>query len=129
MPVGTALHVTNRVAKAIENKVLDIPEVKHCSMSIGSVSENGMQLMGMHQARCVVHLHDQYVKRLDSVIAQIRAMYSGGNNEEEDDIIKKLEGARIVFSRQGGTFGALSGQGGVTSNVNAPVIIEIKKQA
>jgi HAE1 family hydrophobic/amphiphilic exporter-1 len=56
MPTGTALEATDSVTRKIEELLREIPEVKDITATVGSSSENVLEVMGSHQAQVVVKL-------------------------------------------------------------------------
>jgi len=56
MPTGTALEATDSVTRKIEELLREIPEVKDVTATVGSSSENVLEIMGSHQAQVVVKL-------------------------------------------------------------------------
>lgn len=57
MPTGARLQVTDSVTKKIEELLRKIPEVKDITATVGSSSENVLELLGSHQAQVVVKLY------------------------------------------------------------------------
>ncbi|TET40432.1 MAG: efflux RND transporter permease subunit [Elusimicrobia bacterium] len=57
MPTGARLQVTDSVTKKIEELLRKIPEVKDVTATVGSSSENVLELLGSHQAQVVVKLY------------------------------------------------------------------------
>ncbi|MFC1546617.1 efflux RND transporter permease subunit [bacterium] len=127
LPVGTRLEVTDRVARIIEKKLLDKKEIKHCSVTVGSIADNGVQLLGKHQSQIVAQIHNVYRKSVDDIIENIRKtlmISSDFNQQINKELLSSFEGARLSIERQGGTFNALA-QGGIPGH-NKPIVIEIK---
>jgi HAE1 family hydrophobic/amphiphilic exporter-1 len=56
MPTGTALQATDSVTRKIEELLRKIPEIKDITATVGSSSENVLEVMGSHQAQVVVKL-------------------------------------------------------------------------
>jgi len=56
MPIGAALQATDSVTKKIEELLRKIPEVKDITATVGSSSENVLEMLGSHQAQLVVKL-------------------------------------------------------------------------
>jgi len=56
MPMGAALQATDAVTKKIEELLREIPEVKDITATVGSSSENVLEMLGSHQAQLVVKL-------------------------------------------------------------------------
>jgi len=56
MPTGTALEATDSVTRKTEELLREIPEVKDITATVGSSSENVLEIMGSHQAQVVVKL-------------------------------------------------------------------------
>lgn len=125
MPVGTKLEVTNRVAHVVEERLLRMKQVRHCSVTVGSIANEGVQLLGQHQAQIVVEIYETYKHSLDELMEQIRQRMTT-SSENREDLRPLLEGARLSLSRQGGTLGALARQGGDLPGQGKPVVIEIK---
>ena len=57
MPTGARLQVTDSVTRKIEELLRKIPEVKDVTATVGSSSENVLELLGSHQAQVVVKLY------------------------------------------------------------------------
>ncbi|MFB0527402.1 MAG: efflux RND transporter permease subunit, partial [bacterium] len=57
MPTGTRLEATDSVTKKIEELLREIPEAKDITATVGSSSENVLEVLGSHQAQVVVKLH------------------------------------------------------------------------
>ncbi|MDH5662303.1 MAG: efflux RND transporter permease subunit, partial [Elusimicrobiota bacterium] len=57
MPTGSRLEVTDSVTRKIEELLRNIPEVKDITATVGSSSENVMEVLGSHQAQVVVKLY------------------------------------------------------------------------
>ncbi len=57
MPTGARLQVTDSVTRKIEELLRKIPEVKDITATVGSSSENVLELLGSHQAQVVVKLY------------------------------------------------------------------------
>jgi len=57
MPTGSRLQVTNSVTRKIEEFLQKIPEVKDITATVGSSSENVLEVLGSHQAQVVVKLY------------------------------------------------------------------------
>jgi HAE1 family hydrophobic/amphiphilic exporter-1 len=56
LPTGAALQATDSVTKKIEELLREIPEVKDVTATVGSSSENVLEMLGSHQAQLVVKL-------------------------------------------------------------------------
>jgi len=56
MPMGAALQATDLVTRKIEELLREIPEVKDITATVGSSSENVLEVLGSHQAQLVVKL-------------------------------------------------------------------------
>ncbi len=56
MPTGAALQATDSVTKKIEELLREIPEIKDITATVGSSSENVLEMLGSHQAQLVVKL-------------------------------------------------------------------------
>jgi len=56
MPMGAALQATDSVTKKIEELLREIPEVMDITATVGSSSENVLEMLGSHQAQLVVKL-------------------------------------------------------------------------
>jgi len=56
MPTGAALQATDSVTKKIEELLREIPEVRDITATVGSSSENVLEMLGSHQAQLVVKL-------------------------------------------------------------------------
>ncbi|MFC1512726.1 efflux RND transporter permease subunit [bacterium] len=131
MPVGTNLFVTDRVANFIEELLLKREDVEHCSITVGSVADKGVQILGKHQAQVVVQLKYEHRKSLDDIMNKIRMqltspdIVSGLSYEESKNALVSLEAAVLTFSRQGGTFQAIASQGGGLPGYGKPILIEI----
>ncbi len=57
MPTGTRLQVTDSATRKIEELLRKIPEVKDITATVGSSSENVLEVLGSHQAQVVVKLY------------------------------------------------------------------------
>ena len=57
MPTGARLQVTDSVTRKIEELLRKIPEVKDVTATVGSSSENVLEVLGSHQAQVVVKLY------------------------------------------------------------------------
>jgi len=57
MPTGARLQVTDSVTRTIEELLRKIPEVKDITATVGSSSENVLEVLGSHQAQVVVKLY------------------------------------------------------------------------
>lgn len=57
MPTGSRLQVTDSVTRKIEEFLQKIPEVKDITATVGSSSENVLEVLGSHQAQVVVKLY------------------------------------------------------------------------
>lgn len=56
MPTGAVLQTTDSVTKKIEELLREIPEIKDITATVGSSSENVLEMLGSHQAQLVVKL-------------------------------------------------------------------------
>jgi len=108
MPVGTALDKTNSISLRVEAALKDDRDIAHCSATVGSLPQEGLQPLGAHQVQWVLELQRHHtpstrvIQRLKTRLKNI-----------------PLDGGRLAFSEQGGTFSFMDSQG-------APVVIEVK---
>jgi HAE1 family hydrophobic/amphiphilic exporter-1 len=117
MPTGTRLQVTDSVTRKIEELLRKIPEVKDITATVGSSSENVLEVLGSHQAQLVVKLHRGKLPKTSSkarssaeVIQDLKTML-----REE----KMVANAEIEYILEESTFKS-------TLEASAPVVIEIK---
>jgi len=79
MPTGAALQATDSVTKKIEELLREIPEVKDITATVGSSSENVLEMLGSHQAQLVVKLWRGKLPKTtkDSSKSKTRIAHSG----------------------------------------------------
>jgi len=106
MPVGTPLSVTNDVCLSVERVIKEeFPDVAHRSVTVGSIPQEGLQPLGVHQARIVLDLKEDRRRDAEEISAALKERF------------KRVKKAKLYFFEQGGTFSFLGGQG-------APVMVE-----
>ncbi|MEE8360300.1 MAG: efflux RND transporter permease subunit [Candidatus Omnitrophota bacterium] len=113
MPTGTLLLVTDKVAKRVEDTILNTQDVDNVSTTVGStkgkIGEEALQALGSHQARIIVNLDKDKQRSTQEVIQDIK-----------DALAKiKLERAEIEYLLQESMF--------KTSIMgSAPIALEVK---
>jgi HAE1 family hydrophobic/amphiphilic exporter-1 len=107
MPVGTPIEKTNEACLRIEESLKNFRGLHHIAATVGSITQEGVQPLGAHQAQLVLEL-SRYglstAKMTQRLKTRLEALHLGG---------------RLFFFEQGGTFSFLGGQG-------APVVVEVK---
>ncbi|HOU36735.1 MAG TPA: efflux RND transporter permease subunit, partial [Candidatus Omnitrophota bacterium] len=115
---GTRLEITDKVARKLERAILALPEIKDCTVNIGSSEEkdspekSALQTMGSHQAQILVNLQKKNVRFRRSTDAVIQYLKSSLENQN-------LEDAELEYIAQETSLGSAIEQG-------APIVVEIK---
>lgn len=115
---GTRLEITDRTARRLERAILALPEIKDCTVNIGSSEEqdslekSAVQTMGSHQAQILVNLQKKnarFRRSTDAVIQYLKSLFENQN----------MDGAELEYIAQETSLGSAIEQG-------APIVIEIK---
>jgi hydrophobic/amphiphilic exporter-1 (mainly G- bacteria), HAE1 family len=115
---GTRLEVTDKVAHKLERAILNLPEIKDCTVNIGSSEEkdspekSALQTMGSHQAQILVNLQKKgarFRRSTDEVIQILKSLFEKG----------QMENAELEYIAQETSLGSAIEQG-------SPVVLEIK---
>ncbi|MFA5975932.1 MAG: efflux RND transporter permease subunit [Elusimicrobiota bacterium] len=109
MPMGTSLEITNAVSARIEGTLKEFKEIDHRSVTVGSLSQEGLQPLGAHQSRIIMDLKIHRRHSAQKIVQMLKDRF----NKQD------LGGGRLYFFEQGGTFSFLGGQ-------DAPVVVEVK---
>jgi len=123
MPTGTRVEVTDSVTRRIEELLRNIPEVKDITATVGSSSENILEIMGSHQGQLVVTLWKGRLPETPGNSTRRRKARSSAEiiQDLKSMLIeeKTVAAAKIEYILEESAFKS-------TLEVAAPVVIEIK---
>ena len=110
MPVGTPLEKTNERTKELESLFSRVPEIKHMSVTVGSLLQEGLQPLSSYQAKLLLRLDEDRKLSSKKCVEKLK---------------KILEGAHwtygsVFFHEQGGSFSFLG------DSLSSPILVEIK---
>lgn len=108
MPVGTNVETTDSIAKIIEDRVKDVPEIVHYSVNVGgsngfaTVNQATMRIKLLKDWEGRTRSTDQIVDSLRPYLADIPDAYiaikstsaSGMNNNSADDVVLEINGLK-----------------------------------
>jgi len=125
MPTGARLEVTDSATRKIEELLRKIPEVKDITATVGSSSENVLEVLGSHQAQMVVKLYRGKLPKITRDSLQSKTLKARSSAEVIQDLKamlreeKTVANADIEYIMEESAFKS-------TLEAAAPVVIEIK---
>lgn len=125
MPTGARLEVTDSATRKIEELLRKIPEVKDITATVGSSSENVLEVLGSHQSQIVVKLYRGELPKItrDSLKSKTRKARSSAEVIQNLKAMlreeKMVANAEIEYIMEESAFKS-------TLEAAAPVVIEIK---
>jgi len=125
MPTGTRLEVTDSVTRKIEELLRKIPEIKDITATVGSSSENVLEVLGSHQAQLVVNLYRGELPKTTKDSPKYKTRKPRSSAEVIQDLKSMLRNEKMVataeieYILEESTFKS-------TLEAAAPIVIEIK---
>ena len=125
MPTGARLEVTDSATRKIEELLRKIPEVEDITATVGSSSENVLEVLGSHQSQIVVKLYRGELPKItrDSLKSKTRKARSSAEVIQNLKAMLREEkivaNAEIEYIMEESAFKS-------TLEAAAPVVIEIK---
>jgi len=125
MPTGARLEVTDSATRKIEELLRKIPEVEDITATVGSSSENVLEVLGSHQSQIVVKLYRGELPKITRDSLKSKTLKARSSAEVIQDLKamlreeKMVANAEIEYIMEESAFKS-------TLEAAAPVVIEIK---